>query len=81
MSISSVKIIKDRISSASVGSKIALFEAVEDGVEVIDAVFDNTVATQARINDFDSKYIGSYYGSAGISDALSDISIPRERLI
>ena len=73
MSISTIEVIKGRISTATEGSKIALFKAMKDGEVAIDAVFDNTISTQKRIKEGCEKYIGSYYGLVGISDANIDI--------
>ncbi|MCP3701057.1 MAG: hypothetical protein GY920_21570 [Aliivibrio sp.] len=73
MSISTTAVIKDRITTATKGSKIALFIIVRGGNMAIDAVFDNTVLTQKRIRGGCEKYIGSYYGSAGAADADADM--------
>ena len=73
MSISTTAIIKDRITTATKGSKIALFTIVRGDNMAIDAVFDNTVSTQKRIREGCEKYIGSYYGSAGAVDADADM--------
>ena len=77
MSISTIEVIKGRISSATKGSKIALFKAMKNGELAIDAVFDNTISTQKRINEGCEKYIGSYYGVADIADA--DIAMRRAK--
>lgn len=73
MSVSTTAVIKDRITTATKGSKIALFTIVRGGNIAIDAVFDNTVTTQKRIRLGCEKYIGSYYGSAGAATAADDM--------
>ena len=82
MSISTIKVIKERILSAPVNSKIAVFKNAkkdgkliinEDGSRALDAVFDNTISTQERINRGCKDYVGSYYRGSDIVAAVSDM--------
>lgn len=61
--------VKARVTAASQSSKIALFKAKFEGKTAIEAVFDNTVATRARMNKKYSGYLGSFYGKAGADKA------------
>ncbi len=69
MSISTIKVIAERILAASPKSKIAVFRSKDAGFTVFDAVFDSTVDTQKRIKNFCPDYIGSYYGIEGAKTA------------
>ncbi len=73
MSISSIKVIKERILTATKNSKIAVFKTMIDGELVLDAVFDSTIATKKRIEEGCEKYVGSYYGSLNINGAIEDM--------
>jgi hypothetical protein len=73
MSISSIEVIKGRILTATKNSKIAVFKDMKDGELALDAVFDNTIATQKRIELGCEKYVGSYYGSLNINGAIEDM--------
>ena len=71
MSISTVSIIRERVLSATASSKIAVFRVTKidkftkKDVLVFDAVFDNTITTQKKINDGCEMYVGSYFGVDG----------------
>lgn len=60
MSVSSVKIILDRISVASTSSPIAVFVVPNGGKYGLDAVFADTYETQRRTKTHSSGYIGSF---------------------
>ena len=66
MTISSVTVIGERISTAKKDSKIVVFQKGNK----LDAVFEHTATTMQRLHT-DDNYIGSFYGHAGAKDFKS----------
>ena len=70
MTVSSVPLIMSRIKSASPRSKIAVFKtrAPETNEPALDAVFANTVMTEARIQSHDRNLVGVYWRDSNQRD-------------
>lgn len=66
---STIDVLVDRVAAASKSSQIALFKSRVDGQNAIEAVFNNTVVTQARIKKAGTGFVGSFYGKAGAKKA------------
>ena len=66
MSISSLRVILERVTAAKPNSKIALFRYLNKGEYCIDAVFASTVNTVNRIKHDDGRYLGSFYCDSDI---------------
>ncbi len=71
MSIAPAKTIQRRIRSAKRNSPLALFRVPDENIcfnlskNKLEAVFANTVMTQARIRRGDRLFIGVYHGLGG----------------
>lgn len=61
MTVQSIATIKERVSVAEQDSKIAVFLVQRGGTKELDAMFESTVKTKARIKKGDTTYIGSYW--------------------
>jgi len=74
MSIGTVKTIIDRIKVATVLSPIAVFKETNDeAIEVLNAVFADTVETRKRIAN-------NYYGYIGTFDRTMNMADIRKQL-
>lgn len=60
MTITSIQSIRERISSATEDSKIAVFIIYHDNIKSLKAVFDSTYSTRKRITEGCPMYVGSY---------------------
>jgi hypothetical protein len=72
--VKQIDMLKDRIRSAKMTSKIALFKTMREGQFVIDAVFAGTYITKKRIREGDENYIGSYFGESQVDEAIAAAS-------